>query len=618
MFRLRVIGLIAFLVVTTAAVLPHESLAGSLPVSTLRRFGVPYADFPGPDLSKLPPFYQNLVLRLMLCEPAERPPLAFCFAPDTDEEIVRIVSQLIYGVDRPWDYQAGNRWSTTAHGGTGGQGDPITITYSFVPDGVNVPDGIGEGAAPNEIYARMNTLFGSEAAWKAKFAQVFDRWSQLCGIQYEEVADDGAALFGSAGVLGARGDVRICMKPLDGGSGVLAYNYFPNTGDMVLDRAENWASSSNNYRFMRNIVAHEHGHGIGLHHVCPVNQTKLLEPFLSTSFDGPRHDDVRGGQRHYGDAYEQNNTSASATDLGAIDGSFDVVEASSDDNSDTDWYRFSVGSGQQVAITLDVLGFTYLEGAQNGDGSCSPGTQINSLDDNNLAVRLYDATATILLAEAAAQPAGVDEVIPNTLLPVPGNYFVQVVSGTANAIQLYNLNLNVSDAAPSPLLTVESPNGGESWYVGSIAAISWSSVGLSGNVRIELNRAYPGGGWEQLFANTANDGTENWPVLAPPSSSCRVRVVSILNPAVGDTSNGNFSILTPSPVSDLVIRSVGPDILLDWSSTQASNYLIYSSLEYDGPFDTLEGSVPDNNFVHVGGSISAERRFYLVIAEYGN
>ena len=179
----------------------------------------------------------------MIALPAEqRPPLAVCFSPDTDPEVVRQFTRFMEANNASsLDYFANSRWSTTANGSTGSQGNPITLTYSFVPDGVGMPSGAGEPAAANTLNATMTSKFGSATAWKAKFAQCFAEWEAVTGIHYQEVADDGAAFPGSPGQLGARGDVRITSHPLDGQYGILAYNYFPNTGDMVLDASEPWA-----------------------------------------------------------------------------------------------------------------------------------------------------------------------------------------------------------------------------------------------------------------------------------------------------------------------------------------------------------------------------------------
>ena len=37
-------------------------------------------------------------------------------------------------------------------------------------------------------------------------------------------------------------------------------------------------------------------------------------------------------------------------------------------------------------------------------------------------------------------------------------------------------------------ITVTSPNGGEIWPIGSVQNISWTSSGLTGNVKIEVSR----------------------------------------------------------------------------------------------------------------------------------
>ncbi len=512
--------------------------------AALRHFGVPYIDLPGVDASTLPENYQRMIERLLQTPEADRPPLTFCFAEGTDPAIVNAVSQALYGqYGNPLDYQANSRWSTTANGSTGSQGNPIILTYSFVPDGVSIPPGAGEPTSANTLFATMNGIFGSPAVWQAKFQQVFDRWSELTGITYVATTDDGASFPGSAGVLGVRGDVRIASHPIDGNSNVLAFNYFPNTGDMVLDNAESWGSSSNDFRWLRNTVSHEHGHGIGLNHVCPDNGTKLMEPFLNTGFDGPQHDDIRGGQRHYGDTYENNDANTTAYDMGTLgNGTATLTNLSSDDNSDIDWYKFTVASNKQATVTLTPVGLTYTEGPQNQN--CDGGTSNNTIDDQNLNLELYSTNGTVLIATAPAQPAGTAEVISNFALPGAGTYHVKINSGTSNVVQLYSLSVLIANAANS--ITVSAPNGGETWYVGETRAITWSSSGVSGNVRIELNRTYPSASWESLNSNTANDGTENYTVAGAVGANCRMRIISINTPSIGDTSDSNFAISNPT------------------------------------------------------------------------
>ncbi|MCX5977232.1 MAG: hypothetical protein NTV33_10510, partial [Coprothermobacterota bacterium] len=95
-------------------------------------------------------------------------------------------------------------------------------------------------------------------------------------------------------------------------------------------------------------------------------------------------------------------------------------------------------------------------------------------------------------------------------------------------------------------ITVASPNGGESWMLGESRAIQWSSFGVSGNVAIELSRN-GGSAWEALFSSLSNDGSESWIVTAPASTTCRMRISSVSNPSIQDTSDGNFAISIPTP-----------------------------------------------------------------------
>ena len=93
----------------------------------------------------------------------------------------------------------------------------------------------------------------------------------------------------------------------------------------------------------------------------------------------------------------------------------------------------------------------------------------------------------------------------------------------------------------SSSLTVLTPNGGETWTIGTTPTIQWTSSGVSGNVKIELSRD-GGTSWTTLFSSTANDGTENWQVTSPGTTQARIRISSVTAPSIIDTSNANFTI----------------------------------------------------------------------------
>lgn len=399
------------------------------------------------DLSVLTSQQREFVLRVRSLPADQRESFTFCLAEGTPQEYAEALNEAQFPGGRP-RYEHANRWP-------GGQGDPISLTYSFVPDGVTVPANAGLSGGTNQIFSMMNGVFGSPAVWQGLFAQCFSEWDQLSGIDYTQVSDDGAALFGSPGSA-TRGDVRVSAISLDGANGVLAYNNFPGTdvvepggGDMVIDADDgaNWANSANNYRFLRNVITHEHGHGIGLMHVCPDNGTKLMEPYIILSFDGAQHDDVRSAQRHYGDALEANDFIPAATDLGPIvDTSVSQSDLSIDDNGDNDYFAFDLLAGAQVSATMTPVGMSYQTGAQVFIGCwfASP-TTINSLTIHNLNIALIGPDGSTVLANGNTHAAGQAESISGYTVGAAGTYYLRVYPATTtNDIQLYNLQVSSS------------------------------------------------------------------------------------------------------------------------------------------------------------------------------
>ena len=80
---------------------------------------------------------------------------------------------------------------------------------------------------------------------------------------------------------------------------------------------------------------------------------------------------------------------------------------------------------------------------------------------------------------------------------------------------------------PAPLnVTVDSPNGGENWTVGTRHSISWSASGgvLPLCVRLDYSTAGTGGPWSLISGNESNGGSYSWTVPDNTSKDCYVRV----------------------------------------------------------------------------------------------
>ena len=304
--------------------------------------------------------------------------------------------------------------------------------------------------------------------WFHLIKSAFDRWDDVSGLVFSyESHDDGvvngvpATGLGSAqGFLGIRGDHRIGGHSIDGAISptIVAYNYFPNNSDMVLDTDEvgRFGNPSGNYLRFRNTMMHEIGHGLGLNHLASEGHNFLMEAFLDTSIDGPQFDDILGVHSLYGDRFEENggnDTPLKATNLGslqigqsiklgedAVDAAIspiDVDFVSINKSSDTDYFRFNVTVPSIVDILLTPLGPTYPEGPHGGTQ-----TPYVTSARNDLGLFLYNGTGTSLLGYSTAGGLGEAERISNFALPSAGEYLIRI-SGAQNLAQFYQLDLAV-------------------------------------------------------------------------------------------------------------------------------------------------------------------------------
>ncbi|WP_367870389.1 MBG domain-containing protein [Luteolibacter sp. Populi] len=414
-------------------------------------------------------------------------PRVQCWSPDTPAAIVYAYQHVEQKISQAGGLslkalQIGGRWSRTAVNGNGQntQGQPITITWSIVPDGTSIPaTDAEESSAPSNLRAHLAAIYGGSAAgnptaqpWFTVFQTTFDNLAANSGLRFVyEPNDDGIRIDGFSGssdwgVQGTRGDIRISGHSIDGDEGTLAYAYYPDNGDMVIDTADSFYDDiGETSKGLRNVLEHELGHSLGLAHVCPANGTKLMEPFLNMGFRGSQFDDIYSHQRNYGDRLEvhgtlrDNDSALNAAPITLTQSTTSWQWLSIDDSTDTDLFSFS-GTGQQQ-LTVRIIPSdpiqptnpnvdTYLEGSQNFSGTCSAGTDFDPTIQQNLVLDLLGTDGTTVIASAPAKAIGETEEIAIFPLPSNGTFYIRVRGGTADRAQLYRMEALLAGAPETP------------------------------------------------------------------------------------------------------------------------------------------------------------------------
>lgn len=104
---------------------------------------------------------------------------------------------------------------------------------------------------------------------------------------------------------------------------------------------------------------------------------------------------------------------------------------------------------------------------------------------------------------------------------------------------------NANFTVTAPVLTVTSPNGGETWHKGWAYTITWNSTNVTGDIAIDLYRGAEN--YVRLTGNAPNTGTYSWtPDFALPGDSTYRIALSASAGSIWDFSNGNFTIDAPT------------------------------------------------------------------------
>src|SRR5437867_842440 len=129
-------------------------------------------------------------------------------------------------------------------------------------------------------------------------------------------------------------------------------------------------------------------------------------------------------------------------------------------------------------------------------------------------------------------------------------YAWTVPDDVSTTVKVRNTDLNdatVTSTSPANFsikgsLTITAPNGGESWPIGSTQTITWTKTGTMGNVRLEYSTD-GGTNYTVITASTpATSSPYSWVVPDAPTAQARVKITSIDDTSVNDTSDANFGI----------------------------------------------------------------------------
>ncbi len=381
------------------------------------------------------------------------------------------------------------------------QGNPATFSWSIVPDGTTFDSSIFPSSPDiSDIVAVWDTAHGvaiedqiddlTLRPWFTPLQDALDLIAKRSGINYiYEPEDDGKESYVNyssttqdfaPGEVGVRGDLRLSGSVDTTSRGLSSTTpaslYYP---DVQLNTDTISAISA-----IRFVFVHEVMHSLGFNH-STVNDSTNQSAVTGSggNANGPQFDDIYGLHRKYGDFYEKNggnDTQLTATDLGIVlpgqsviigDDANDTTVAldefdfiSIDDNSDTDFLKFTLNTEQEVAITLNPRGPTYTN--RNTDASTNIlAVTLTTSENSDLAFRLLNSSGQEL-NNVSSTGVGEDEVLTTTL--AAGEYTVQI-TGTADDTQLYALEITTAPVANAQFVSVPK-NGSKAISLSSSSA----------------------------------------------------------------------------------------------------------------------------------------------------
>ena len=202
---------------------------------------------------------------------------------------------------------------------------------------------------------------------------------------------------------------------------------------------------------------------------------------------------------------------------------------------------------------------------------------------------------------APTSPASYTWTIPNT----PSTQCLVRVSDASASCKMDVSDAVFSIVAPTPVITVTSPNTAVTWYVGSSYSINWTTQYVTDPfVSIEYS-IDNGSTWTNLVSSiNTTTGTYSWTVPNTPSTQCLVRIKSTANPStIYDVSNVNFTIAVPVWAITVTSPNGGESwnscnsYSITWNNTWVTgNYKIEYSTDNGVSWNTITSSTAGSSY----------------------
>lgn len=203
------------------------------------------------------------------------------------------------------------------------------------------------------------------------------------------------------------------------------------------------------------------------------------------------------------------------------------------DYSDT----FTIGQG----TTIDIV-------TPNGGETLAGGNQYNitwnsSISYSSIDLEYYDGSSWNVIVSGTEDDGSYTWTVPN-ISTTGARLWIKGNDGSVNPTDYTDADFSIINALNGSI-TVTSPNGGETLSRGSTEAITWTSSGEVGNVKIDYS-IDSGKNWSTIASSTANDGSHSWTLPSDVTSDdCLVKVSDTSEPLITDVSNTTFTIGGP-------------------------------------------------------------------------